>query len=737
MQIIVSEKAIAGESIASILAGKKVAMSKLDSAQILEFKKGSEDFAVIPLRGHIVDVDFPKQYSSWLGTDLKQLAIAPIEYIPTEKGIAALLKKFAPRAEAVIVATDADREGESIGVEALRLMQSTNPKIKISRAYFSAITKRDIEDAFSKLTKVDYNFADSAYARREVDLIWGAVLTRFLSLISGRLGKEFLSVGRVQTPVLALIVDREKERLAFKQQKYWVLAAIFEKDKQQFEAEHKKGKFWEKSEAEAILNKKNATGIVTKVQSAERTLAKPVPFNTTEFLRAATVLGLTAGEAMQHAEALYQHGLTSYPRTDNSTYPPNLNLKEILNELLKVSDFAPMVEKIFSLGTLSPSKGKESKDHPPIHPVAAASKSQMPERQWRVYELICRRFFATLSEDAITFNQRIEIEMNKEPFLAHGQLIKKIGWKEFYPYSTIKEVRLPKLEKGDTVKLIKLDMLEKETQPPARYSQSSLIKLMEDLGLGTKSTRHEIIQKLYNRRYILGLKSIEPHKIAFAVIDSLQKSCKTVTEPKMTADLEREMDEIAAGKIKKDSVVSGSRQALSEILEVLLKDKNEIGSSIRKAFVEDSIVGKCANPACDGQLMIRKGHKTGKRFLGCSKYPQCTTSYPLPQLGRIVVLNKECPECKAPMIKIEGKRSRFEMCINHNCKTKDEWKKKRQAAEAAAAAAQAEKPVVQEKAPVEPAKPVAKAKEVPVKAKKAVAKKAAKPKREKKAKGKN
>ncbi len=690
MIIIIAEKAIAGERIASILAGKKVPITLVDRAQLLEFEKAGKEYAVIPLRGHIVEVDFPKQFASWLGTDLKQLANAPIEYVGTEKNIVHLLEKSGASADSVVIATDADREGESIGVEALRFIQKKNPKVKVQRAYFSAITPKDLEEAFSKLAKVDFAFADSADARREIDLIWGAVLTRYLSLISGRLGKEFLSVGRVQTPVLALIVDREKERLAFKQEKYWVLAAVFEKDKQNFEAEHKSGRFWKKEEAEAILAKKAPTGTVTKVEGKERRLSKPVPFNTTEFLRAATVLGFTAGEAMQHAESLYQMGYTSYPRTDNSVYPPTLNLREILNELLVVPEFTPLVEKIFALGKLEPSRGKESKDHPPVHPVAAAPKQKLSERQWKVYELICRRFFATLAEEAITFNQTVEIELNKEPFVARGQLIKQMGWKEYYPYSTIKEVHLPHLEKGDTVKLLSLDMLEKETQPPARYSQGALIKLMEDLGLGTKSTRHEIIQKLYARHYISGLKAIEPNKIAFAVIDSLEQHCKTVTEPKMTAELEKEMDEIAAGKKQKDSVVQGSRGILSEILETLLKEKNAVGTDLRKALAADSIVGACTRAGCTGQLMIRKG-KTGKRFLGCTKYPECHNSFPLPQLGRIVVLNRQCAECQAPMIKVYNNRSNYEMCINHNCKTKEEWKNKKVAAQAVQ-----EKPVEKE-----------------------------------------
>lgn len=692
MELIITEKAIAGQRIASILAGKNVALDREDAAQIARFEKDGKQFVLIPLRGHISNVDFPKRFSYWLGTDLKQLTMAPVEYVESERAIIHLLRKRAKDVSSVIIATDADREGESIGVEALNYVRETNPSIRISRAYFSAITPKDIQSSFSTLGEVDFHFADSADARREVDLIWGAVLTRFVSLMSGRMGKEFLSVGRVQTPVLALIVAREKERLAFKVEKYWVLSALFEKDAVKFEAEHKKGKFWSKEEAEKVLGKKDAFGIVSDVQTKQRVLEKPLPFNTTSFLRASTVLGLTAGEAMNIAETLYQMGYTSYPRTDNAVYPPNLDLKQILSELEKVTAFKPLVGKILALPKLSPSAGKETKDHPPIHPVTAAPRAALTEKQWRVYELICRRFLATLAEEAITFNTRVELLVKDEPFIANGQIIQKLGWKEFYPYSSIKETVLPKLEKGDKAKLLDLKMLEKETQPPVRYSQSALIKLMEELGLGTKSTRHEIIQKLYARQYISGLKAIEPNQIAFAVIDSLQKHCLQVTEPKMTADLETEMDEIAVGKKEKLSVVQSSRSVLLSVLEQLLKDKNEIATELRKGLRADSIVGKCTREGCEGDLIIRFG-KTGKRFLGCTAYPKCTTTYPLPQKGKLVTTAKQCELCSAPVVRLIGKRSAFEMCINHNCASKDEWKKR--AAEKAAVAA--EKPVANKK----------------------------------------
>ncbi len=674
MELIITEKAIAGQRIASLLSGKEVALRREDDAQVGEFHRDGKEFVVIPLRGHISNVDFPKRYSYWLGTDLKQLTMAPVEYVGTEKAIIQLLKKRAKEADSVIIATDADREGESIGVEALDYLKEGNARLKIHRAYFSAITPKDIETAFSKLAQVDYNFADSANARREVDLIWGAVLTRFISLMSGRMGKEFLSVGRVQTPVLALIVDRQRERLAFKSEKYWVVSALFEKDKMRFVAEHKEGKFWEKEKAEKILQKKSEYGIVSQVFTKQRVLEKPVPFNTTGFLRAATVLGLTAGEAMSIAETLYQMGFTSYPRTDNQVYPATLDLKEILVELQKVPVFKPLSEKILAK-PLNPSKGKETKDHPPIHPVSAANPSALTEKQWRVYELVCRRFFATLAEETVTLNTSVELLLQNEPFIANGQTILKMGWKEFYPYSTLKEVFLPKLEKGDKAKLLDLKLEEKETQPPPRYSQSALIKLMEDLGLGTKSSRHEILQKLYARKYISGIKAIEPSNIAFAVIDSLEKHCKKVTEPKMTADLELEMDKIAVGKTAKETVVQDSRKVLLDVLEELLREKNAIATELRQGLRQDSIVGKCTDPSCGGDLLIRFG-KTGKRFLGCSKYPPCTVTYPLPQKGKIAHVGTLCEVCQAPKIRLYLIRSSFEMCVNMNCSTKDEWKKR-------------------------------------------------------------
>jgi len=673
VKLIIAEKAIAGKKISEILSNGSEKTELVQGIPVFHFSFKDSDFLLVPLKGHIMDVGFPSHLRYWIGVDVRKLASSEILYLPTEHAIASLLKKKAVNADEVIIATDADREGEAIGVEALRFIKEVNPKIKISRAYFSAITPKDLKQAFDSLTKVDFNFADSADARREIDLMWGAALTRFLSLVSGRLGKQFLSSGRVQSPTLALIIQREKERLAFKQEKFWVLNAEFDKKGKHFFAEHKKGRFKEKLEAEKIIEKKPKTGLVARVVKKEKTIRKPVPFNTTEFLKAANAIGFTASRAMELAESLYMSGYTSYPRTDNQTFPSTIDLTEILLELKKVPDFSPAVDKILSFKALNPSRGKQTKDHPPIHPVAFAVREKLGSEKWRIYELICRRFLAILAEDALTENITAEISLAREPFIARGQRILKQGWKECYPYSRLAEVILPDLQKGDEVNLVKLDLEESITLPPPRFSQGSLISLMDRLGLGTKATRAEILNKLIQRNYVKGAKDLEPNKVAFVVIETLERHAPDLVKPSMTSLLEKEMDDIAAGKKAKAEVVNESRKLLLEVLEQMFKEKEAIGRELRESLKAQEVIGKCLR--CGSDLLIRFG-RTGKRFVGCKGYPNCTQTYPLPQKGSLSPLNKQCPLCSAPLIKLTGRRFKLEICINPDCPSKDEWKKK-------------------------------------------------------------
>ncbi len=677
MQLIIAEKNLAGQRIAEVLGGKTTRSQARGFVKYYSFTRGVEESTVIPLRGHIVEVDFPKQYSYWKGTDLKELAKAPILYSPNDAAIAALMKDVGKSATKIIIATDADREGESIGVEALRIVQEVNPNVNVERAYFSAMTPKELVKSFDELVKVDYNLSDSADARREIDLIWGAALTRFVSIMGNRMGKDFISVGRVQTPVLALIVNREKERLAFVVQPYWEIIAHAEKDRILFDAFHKNGKMFEEKVAREIFDKikDEKKALVKKVSKKKRMIARPIPFDTTTMLRAASALGFTAGQAMNTAESLYMAGYISYPRTDNQTYPSTMNLREHLEELKNEKVYVPFVEGILS-APLNPSKGpKNTTDHPPVHPTKVPEKGKIGDKEWKFFDLVARRFLATFMPDAETENTSVELEIKSEPFTATGQTILFAGWKAVYPFSELKETILPALKEGDVVPVNQIEMPRKETQPPARYSQSALLKLMEENSLGTKATRATIIQKLYERQYISGIKSIEPNQIAFAVIDSLEKHSKIVTEPKMTAELEHEMDDVAGGKTKKTKVVDDSRVMLLHVLDQLLLNKSAISLDLKKALFKQDTMGKCPN--CEkGQLVMRKAAATQKRFLGCDQFPNCRTTFPLPQKGTLYPTNKICPVCnKAPLIRLAGKKFKMEICVNYDCPSKDAWKK--------------------------------------------------------------
>ncbi|MGQ0797025.1 MAG: DNA topoisomerase, partial [Methanobacteriota archaeon] len=253
-RLIVTEKFNAAVRIATILSDGKAKRTNVDGATVFDFTQDADKVRVVGLRGHIINLDYPEALNDWAQVDLRELIWAEPAKVVTEGKIAAALKTLAAQADEVVVATDYDREGELIGTEALGIITAENPDVRVRRARFSALTKWDIERAFADLSDVDFPLAWSAESRQSIDLAWGAVLTRFLSLASNRVGRDYLSVGRVQSPTLALIVDREREIENFVAQDYWTLHAKFRKEVDgapvEFEAAHANGPFWARREAE-------------------------------------------------------------------------------------------------------------------------------------------------------------------------------------------------------------------------------------------------------------------------------------------------------------------------------------------------------------------------------------------------------------------------------------------------------------------------------------------------------
>ncbi|HVL49613.1 MAG TPA: DNA topoisomerase I [Candidatus Thermoplasmatota archaeon] len=700
--LVISEKDIAAARIAKNLSDGDADKHEVSGVNVYEWKEKKTEYSVIGLRGHIVSLDYPKEHTRWSLAKLNELVWAePKKSVDKDaKKIADAIKKLAKKADQVIIATDFDREGELIGVEGLSIVLDVNPEVEVKRARFSSLTKEDVKKAFENLAPLDHNLAKSAEARQVIDLAWGAALTRFISLSSGQRGADFLSVGRVQSPTLALIVDKEKEIRAFIPKAYWEIHATLTKGGAEFAASHQEDRFWDEAAANAAYGRLAGArdALVKSIDRTQRTEKAPDPFNTTSFLRAATGLGMSAARAMSVAEDLYTNGFISYPRTDNTVYPPTENLREILEKLAQEkSAFKDDARILLEKPDLKPTAGKKtSTDHPPIHPVEVAMRAEVTGDHWKVYELVVRRFFATLSDSAVYENLNVGFDVQGEPFKSSGRLLVKPGFRAFYRYSQGKDVELPPLSEGERVPLVRTEVLAKTTQPPKRLSQGRLIQEMENLNLGTKATRADIIDKLYKRDYVRN-NPPEPTEIGFAVTSALGKHAEMIAKPDMTAKLELEMDDIAEGKITFEEVVKDSRTILAQVLETLDKHRPEVAQEIRQAMQDKNTIGPCGK--CGKGKLIMRRSKSGKRFVGCSTWPECDQTYPLPQYGKIVQGEGTCPVCSAPSIRVINKGKRpWTTCLTLGCKgmenaeqqAREARRAEREAEEASKAAAAAE-----------------------------------------------
>jgi len=662
MKLVICEKNISARNIAYILSGGKLKNGRIGKTPIYEFKRNDEIWNIIGLRGHIISLDYPKKFQWWKEENLLELINEDPCRIVCEKDIANSLKILVKNIPDVIVATDFDREGELIGVEAINLLKNYSKLKSIKRARFSAITNYEITNAFDNLTDLDYNLSFAGESRQIIDLAWGAVLTRFISLVSNKTGKDFLSIGRVQSPTLAILVKKEKEIKNFIPKTFWKINAQLKKD-EIFESTHSEGQFWDEKKAKKIYDKvKNENK--ASIKKVDRKINKeypPAPFNTTSFLQAASYLKISTSKAMSIAEELYISGLISYPRTDNTVYPNTLNIEGIVNKLVN-SKFSKEAKEVIKNRRKYPTKGKKkTTDHPPIHPVSIPTKKLTIEQE-KIYELICRRFLATLSKDAISETVDVIIHINGEEFKASGYRLIESNWKSIYKYIKEKRKPIPELIENEIIKIIKITLKKDQTKPPSRYTEGSLITTMEKLLLGTKSTRPEIISKLYSRKYITK-KPLAPTPIAIAVIDSMQ-NCDVV-KPEMTAKLEEDMNLIAENKKTLDDTVRESRDMLTKVVKSLEPNKIDIKTKINNAHLEQNKFGKC--PKC-GQDLILIISKNKKRFIGCTGFPNCKNTYPLPQKGYISKTNMTCKTCRTPIIKVQSKGKKpWNMCLDMKC----------------------------------------------------------------------
>jgi len=661
VRLIVTEKDNAARRIAEILSGDSASGERRNGVNV--YKWGGQ--RVVGLSGHVVGVDFPPEYSEWRDVEPAELIDADVVTTPTRENIVATLRSLARKADEVVIATDYDREGELIGKEAYELIREETDA-PVERVRFSSITDREVQKAFENPDEIDFDLAAAGEARQIVDLIWGAALTRFLSLSAKQLGNDFISVGRVQSPTLKLIVDREREIEAFDPDDYWEILADLAKDGQGFEAQYfydddgsEAERVWDEATAEAAYAdlSESGTATVTEVRRRTRTDDPPAPFNTTAFISAASSLGYSAQRAMSLAEELYTDGYLTYPRTDNTVYPDDLDPEELLGAFEGSYEFGEDAEALLAQDEIEPTRGEtESTDHPPIHPTGELpDRNEIGADAWEIYELVVRRFFATVAEPATWAHLRVVAEAAGRSLKANGKRLLEEGYHAVYPYSSAGETVVPAVEEGEELSIDAVELEAKQTQPPRRYGQSRLIQHMEEMGIGTKATRHNIVEKLYDRGYVED-DPPRPTKLADAVVTAAEEYADHVVSEEMTAQLEADMTAIAEGEATLEEVTAESREMLGEIFEELRESRKEIGEFLQKSLKADRTLGPC--PECGEDLLVRRSRQ-GSYFVGCDGFPECRFTLPLPSTGEPQVTDETCEDHDLRHVKMLAGRDTF------------------------------------------------------------------------------
>ncbi len=579
-----------------------------------------------------------------------------------------MLKKLSRKAQEIIIATDYDIEGEVIGWNVLRFICNRQTA---KRMKYSTLTKLELEKSYeNSMPELDWGQAYAGETRHILDWLYGINLSRALMSAIKRTGSfKILSIGRVQGPALKIIVNRENEILNFKSIPYWEAIAIVNN----YNYKNPKDIF-NKEELEKFKNVKVCDA---QTKKTEEKILPPHPFDLTSLQREAyRCHGISPSQTLSAAQKLYLEGLISYPRTSSQKIPQSIEPKKILKVLEK---YYPKEVKLATRA--NPIEGKNSDPaHPSIFPTGEYRKLEGNEQ--KIYNLIVRRFISVFSPDAVTANKKVKLTSIENPeitFTASGLKVLEKGWTNVYPI-TLEENDTPDL--NGRVNIDKLEFPEKETQPPKRYTPTSLITLLERKGLGTKTTRSLIVDTLFNRGYLEG-KSIKATRLGIKLISALEKYSPIIIDEALTKSLEEQMESILISKEnlgdKEKEIISKAEKIIIDISKEFKIKEESIGKEllegieeVRKIERENNTLNQC--PTCKkGNLRILYSKKTQKYFVACSSYPECKQTFNLPPNSLIKRSGKDCESCKWPkLLAIRKAKRPWEFCFNPTCPTRQQ-----------------------------------------------------------------
>ena len=617
---------------------------------------------VVASMGHIRDL--PK---SKLGIDIEHDFEPEYINIRGKGDLIKSLKTDAKKAKKVYLATDPDREGEAIAWHLAKILE--NDKDKITRVTFNEITKTAVQKAIKEPRNIDLNTVDAQQARRVLDRIVGYKISPIL----WKKVKRGLSAGRVQSVAVKLIVDRENEIENFIPEEYWNIYADLkdEKSKKQFEARFygkngKKQEIHSKEEIAQILKTiENAKYTVSEVKKGEKKRNPAPPFTTSTMQQEASrKLGFTLKKTMSVAQGLYEGvkiaekgtvGLITYMRTDST------RISEEARASAKKQIVATYGEEYYENRYYKTSKDAQDA-HEGIRPTYAdiepdKIKDELTKDQYKLYKLIYNRFMASQMKPAIYDTMAVNIKADDYDFKANGQNLKFKGFMTLYVEGTDEKEEkeegiLPELQENQEVKLLKINPKQSFTEPPARYTGASLVKTLEEKGIGRPSTYSPTITTILERRYIQKeQKQLVPTELGKIVNKILTENFTDVINVEFTAKIENEFDEIAEGKEQWKQMIREFYGPFEKKLEKVEKELEHV-----------ELVDEVSDVPCDkcGRMMVYKYGKYGK-FLACPGYPECKNTKPI-----IETINVPCPKCGAVVQVRKTKRGKkYFICENN------------------------------------------------------------------------
>jgi DNA topoisomerase I len=646
--------------------------------------------------GHVKDL--PK---SKLGVDLEEGFVPAYEVIRGKGKVLQEIKKAARGAERVFLAPDPDREGEAIAwhiaqeIDGAKGNGKKSGESKVVRVLFNEITKRAIQEAMQNPAVLDENKYNSQQARRILDRLVGYQISPLL----WRKVRRGLSAGRVQSVAVRLVVEREREIDAFRPEEYWTVDAHVRADSpppfvlRLVKIDGKKAKVSNEAEAKAIEKVLKAASLkVSNVERKERKRNAPPPFITSRLQQeAANRLRFTAKKTMTLAQRLYEGvelgsegavGLITYMRTDSPRLSDDaIGMARGFIEKRYGKEGLPEKPNFFRTG-------KKAQDaHEAIRPTSTDYPPEKVKRYlerdaFRLYELIWKRFIACQMAPALYDQTRIEVGADRYLLQATGSILKKPGWLAAYGERTEEDeeradkgqedesgtgTTLPDVKEGDALNLEKIETVQHFTQPPPRFNEASLVKELEDKGIGRPSTYASILSTIQDKEYVKKEENrFHPTELGFLVTDLLVESFPKVMDVAFTARLENDLDEVEEGKADWQRILG---QFYEGFQETLAKAEEEMRDVKREEIPTDLSCEKC------GSQMVIKWGRNG-RFLACSAYPDCKFTADFREKdGRIEIVGDEptgetCHVCGKPMVIKRGRFGRFLACSGYpDCKT--------------------------------------------------------------------